>query len=147
MGHCYHHALSSVKKWGGVVEDYLPLHQWFDEVRDEAPSGNAASPREHPSFDAIGNRLAQRRTLRQSERDEGGSDREQRWNTESHQPGRQRRHVAAEDDEIYRIGNRQDEACRIRNEGTDKEMGQRLCLGGLRDGVDSRGQNDGSRIV
>lgn len=31
MGHCYHHALSSVKKWGGAVEDYLRLHQWFDE--------------------------------------------------------------------------------------------------------------------
>lgn len=31
MGHCYHHALSSVKKWGGTAEDYLPLHQWFDE--------------------------------------------------------------------------------------------------------------------
>ena len=31
MGHCYHHALSSVKKWGGAAEDYLPLHQWFDE--------------------------------------------------------------------------------------------------------------------
>src|SRR3546814_10421485 len=24
MGHCYHHALSSVKKWGGTAEDYLP---------------------------------------------------------------------------------------------------------------------------
>ena len=33
MGHCHHHALSSVKKWGGVVEDYLPLHQWFDESK------------------------------------------------------------------------------------------------------------------
>ena len=33
MGHCYHHALSSVKKWGGVAEDYLPLHQWFDESK------------------------------------------------------------------------------------------------------------------
>lgn len=31
MGHCYHHALSSVRKWGGEPEDYLPLHQWFDE--------------------------------------------------------------------------------------------------------------------
>src|SRR5690242_21373359 len=31
MGHCYHHALSSVRKWGGAPEDYLPLHQWFDE--------------------------------------------------------------------------------------------------------------------
>ena len=33
MGHCYHHALSSVRKWGGVAEDYLPLHQWFDESK------------------------------------------------------------------------------------------------------------------
>ena len=32
MGHCYHHALSSVKKWGGTAEDYLPLHQWFDFI-------------------------------------------------------------------------------------------------------------------
>jgi hypothetical protein len=31
MGHCYHHALSSVRKWGGTAEDYLPLHQFFDE--------------------------------------------------------------------------------------------------------------------
>jgi hypothetical protein len=33
MGHCYHHALSSMKKWGGTAEDYLPLHQWFDESK------------------------------------------------------------------------------------------------------------------
>ena len=33
MGNCYHHALSSVSKWGSVAEDYLPLHQWFDESR------------------------------------------------------------------------------------------------------------------
>ena len=26
----YHHALSSVKKWGGTVEDTLALHAWFD---------------------------------------------------------------------------------------------------------------------
>lgn len=30
MSHPYHHALSSVKKWGGCVEDYLPIHDWFD---------------------------------------------------------------------------------------------------------------------
>jgi len=29
MGHCYHHALSSVKKWGGTAEEFLPLHQWL----------------------------------------------------------------------------------------------------------------------
>jgi hypothetical protein len=30
MAHPYHHALSSVKKWGGEVDDYLPIHDWFD---------------------------------------------------------------------------------------------------------------------
>jgi hypothetical protein len=33
MAHCYHHALSSVKHWGGEPADYLPLHQWFDESK------------------------------------------------------------------------------------------------------------------
>ena len=30
MAHPYHHALSSMKKWGGTVEDYLAIHSWFD---------------------------------------------------------------------------------------------------------------------
>ena len=30
MAHPYHHSLSSVQKWGGQVEDYLPIHDWFD---------------------------------------------------------------------------------------------------------------------
>ena len=29
----YHHALSSVSKYGGEVEDYLPIHQWFDDSK------------------------------------------------------------------------------------------------------------------
>src|SRR5262249_151131 len=33
MGHCYHHALSSAKKWGGVTADYLQVHNWFDESK------------------------------------------------------------------------------------------------------------------
>jgi hypothetical protein len=33
MSHCYYHALSSVRKWGGEPQDYLPLHQWFDESK------------------------------------------------------------------------------------------------------------------
>jgi hypothetical protein len=33
MPHPYHHSLSSVKKWGGVVEDYNHLHDWFDESK------------------------------------------------------------------------------------------------------------------
>ena len=33
MAHPYHHSISSVKKWGGTVEDYLPIHDWFDESK------------------------------------------------------------------------------------------------------------------
>ena len=30
MAHPYHHARSSVKKWGGEIDDYLEIHRWFD---------------------------------------------------------------------------------------------------------------------
>jgi hypothetical protein len=33
MAHPYHHSISSVKKWGGTVKDYLPIHDWFDESK------------------------------------------------------------------------------------------------------------------
>lgn len=33
MADPYHHALSSVKKWGGNVDDYLPIHKWFDSSK------------------------------------------------------------------------------------------------------------------
>jgi hypothetical protein len=33
MAHPHHHALSSVRKWGGSVEDYIKLHDWFDESK------------------------------------------------------------------------------------------------------------------
>jgi hypothetical protein len=33
MAHPYHHALCSVKKWGGTAADFLPLHSWFDESK------------------------------------------------------------------------------------------------------------------
>jgi hypothetical protein len=33
MAHSYHHAVSSQKKWGGSVEDYQPIHDWFDESK------------------------------------------------------------------------------------------------------------------
>lgn len=34
MAHPYHHALSSVKRWGGVVEDYAAIHEWFDASKE-----------------------------------------------------------------------------------------------------------------
>lgn len=30
MTHPVYHAQSSVKRWGGTVEDYLPIHEWID---------------------------------------------------------------------------------------------------------------------
>jgi hypothetical protein len=33
MAHPFHHAISSVKIWGGTVDDFLALHQWFDESK------------------------------------------------------------------------------------------------------------------
>ena len=33
MAHPYHHALSSVRKWGGSTEDYLELHAFFDQSK------------------------------------------------------------------------------------------------------------------
>ena len=33
MAHPYHHALSSVKQWGGTAEEYAPLHSWFDQSK------------------------------------------------------------------------------------------------------------------
>lgn len=34
MANPYHHALSSVKRWGGEVDDYLPIHDWFDASKE-----------------------------------------------------------------------------------------------------------------
>ena len=34
MSHCHYHSISSVRKWGGEVGDYLPLHQWFDKSKE-----------------------------------------------------------------------------------------------------------------
>jgi hypothetical protein len=34
MAHPYHHALSSVRKWGGTVDDYLAIHSWFDHSKE-----------------------------------------------------------------------------------------------------------------
>lgn len=34
MAHCFHHARSSVARWGGKPEDYQPLHNWFDQSKE-----------------------------------------------------------------------------------------------------------------
>lgn len=34
MAHPYHHSLSSVKKWGGEFDHFMPLHAWFDQSNE-----------------------------------------------------------------------------------------------------------------
>lgn len=34
MTHPYYHAQSSAKKFGGIPEDYLAIHQWFDDTKE-----------------------------------------------------------------------------------------------------------------
>lgn len=33
----WQHAKNSAKKWGGVPEDYLALHDWFDQTKAALP--------------------------------------------------------------------------------------------------------------
>ena len=33
MAHPHEHAKSSAKKFGGIPEDYLEIHEWFDETK------------------------------------------------------------------------------------------------------------------
>ena len=34
MASAYHHSLSSVKKWGGCIDDYMKIHEWFDASKE-----------------------------------------------------------------------------------------------------------------
>lgn len=45
--HPYHHSLSSVKKHGGKVEDYLPIHHWFDASKSGFADSRHRAMRHH----------------------------------------------------------------------------------------------------
>ena len=47
MAHPYHHALRSVKLFGGVAEDYLAVHNWFDESKAHMPDLRHRALRHH----------------------------------------------------------------------------------------------------
>ena len=34
MANPYHHAISSQRKWGGEIEDYIAIHTWFDDSKE-----------------------------------------------------------------------------------------------------------------
>lgn len=45
--HPYHHALSSVAKFGGKTNDYLPIHNWFDESKSSMADFRHRAARHH----------------------------------------------------------------------------------------------------
>ena len=47
MAHPYHHALSSVRLFGGVVNDYLPVHQWLDRTKSHLANFRHRAVRHH----------------------------------------------------------------------------------------------------
>lgn len=47
MAHPYHHSLSSVKKHGGSIEDYLPIHNWFDTSKSGLADARHRAMRHH----------------------------------------------------------------------------------------------------
>jgi hypothetical protein len=47
MSHPLHHSISSAKKHGGVPEDYLPIHNWFDETKMHYPDMRHRALRHH----------------------------------------------------------------------------------------------------
>jgi len=47
MAHPWKHAESSAKKFGGNLEDYLPIHNWFDESKAFLPDFRHRALRDH----------------------------------------------------------------------------------------------------
>ena len=47
MAHPYHHAVRSARLFGGVPEDYLDVHAWFDESKAHLPDVRHRALRHH----------------------------------------------------------------------------------------------------
>lgn len=47
MSHPYHHAISSAKTYGGKWEDYIAIHNWFDETKAHYPDMRHRALRHH----------------------------------------------------------------------------------------------------
>lgn len=47
MAHPAHHAMSSAKKWGGTWEEYLPIHNFFDESKSQLADFRHRALRHH----------------------------------------------------------------------------------------------------
>ncbi len=47
MSHPYHHSLSSSRKFGGVWQDYIKIHDFFDETKSAFPDMRHRALRHH----------------------------------------------------------------------------------------------------
>lgn len=47
MSHPYHHAISSARQHGGKWEDYIEVHNWFDETKAHYPDMRHRCLRHH----------------------------------------------------------------------------------------------------
>lgn len=47
MSHCFYHAVSSARKFGGKPDDYQPLHNWFDESKQHIAGPQHRALRHH----------------------------------------------------------------------------------------------------
>jgi hypothetical protein len=47
MSHPYHHSISSAKKHGGIWQDYISIHNWFDETKAHYPDMRHRALRHH----------------------------------------------------------------------------------------------------
>lgn len=47
MANPWHHAVSSSRKWGGAPDDYLAVHEWFDETKAWMPDFRHRALRHH----------------------------------------------------------------------------------------------------
>ena len=47
MAHPFHHSESSMRKYGGNTDDYLPIHQWFDESKRSFSDNRHRALRHH----------------------------------------------------------------------------------------------------
>lgn len=47
MAHPYQHAVSSARRHGGVPEDYIELHSWFDATKEMLPNFRHRALRHH----------------------------------------------------------------------------------------------------
>lgn len=47
MAHSWHHAKSSARKFGGIPEDYIDIHDWFDGTKSMEPTFRHRALRHH----------------------------------------------------------------------------------------------------